>query len=229
MRRFFCAVFLLTALSVLLRGVLTSPPASVSADARAPNAKWLLIEVEKKRLTLYSGTQTLKVYPIATGTRDTPTPLGAFRITGRFQSELSGFGTRFLRLNVPWGQYGIHGTNKPGSIGGSVSHGCVRLTVRDAEELYALVPGGALTVVEGGPYGPFGAGLRTLQSGDRGSDVMETQKRLALLGFYTGRPDGVYGRMTSAAVLKARGFFGLSGADRVDDALYRKLGVLLFE
>lgn len=229
MRRLFCVALLLAALFVFACGVLRAPPASVRADARAPGGKWIWIEVAQKRLTLYSGTEQLKVYPIATGARDTPTPLGAFRISGRFKSELSGFGTRFLRLNVPWGQYGIHGTNKPGSIGGSVSHGCVRLTVRDAEELYALVPGGALTVIEGGPYGPFGFTLRTLISGDRGSDVLETQKRLALHGFYEGSPDGVYGQRTSAAVLKARRAYGLSASDRVDYALYQKLGILLFE
>ncbi|MGV2622027.1 UNVERIFIED_CONTAM: L,D-transpeptidase [Halobacillus marinus] len=36
--------------------------------------------------------------------------------------------------------YGIHGTNRPDSIGKSVSAGCVRLLNEDVERLYELVP-----------------------------------------------------------------------------------------
>ena len=47
-----------------------------------------------------------------------------------------------MQLNVPWGIYGIHGTDKPWSIGQAVSHGCVRMYNQDAEELYGKVPVG---------------------------------------------------------------------------------------
>lgn len=36
--------------------------------------------------------------------------------------------------------YAIHGTDKPETIGHSVSHGCVRMTNQDIAKLYALVP-----------------------------------------------------------------------------------------
>jgi hypothetical protein len=36
------------------------------------------------------------------------------------------------------GHYGIHGTNRPDSIGGYVSNGCIRLWEENAEELYEL-------------------------------------------------------------------------------------------
>ena len=45
------------------------------------------------------------------------------------------------RLNLGDG-YALHGTDKPGSIGQSVSHGCVRLRNEDIETLYRLVPVG---------------------------------------------------------------------------------------
>jgi L,D-transpeptidase ErfK/SrfK len=32
--------------------------------------------------------------------------------------------------------YGIHGTNAPKSIGKAASHGCVRMSKRDLEELF---------------------------------------------------------------------------------------------
>jgi hypothetical protein len=196
---------------------------------RAPDGKWILIELDRKRLTLYEGTEELKSYGISSGTWNTPSPIGTFRITNRFFTEMSGFGTRFLGLNVPWGQYGIHGTNKPGSIGQNASHGCIRLYVRDAEELYSLLSSGTKVVIEGGPYGALDHSLRELASGDRGSHVRAVQERLKALGFYAGTCDGVYGQGTSRAVKAARQALGLSARDKVDAALYAKLGLALFE
>ena len=45
------------------------------------------------------------------------------------------------RLNLGDG-YALHGTDKPESIGRSVSHGCVRLRNEDIETLYRMVPVG---------------------------------------------------------------------------------------
>ncbi|MDP4181706.1 MAG: L,D-transpeptidase [Bacillota bacterium] len=44
------------------------------------------------------------------------------------------------KITIPWGIYGIHGTDKPWSISQAVSHGCVRMYSRDAEDLYNIVP-----------------------------------------------------------------------------------------
>lgn len=201
----------------------------VSAQECVPEGKWILIEIDLKRLTLYAGKNVVKRYPIATGAWETPSPIGVFTVVGRFKTEMSGFGTRFLKLNVPYGLYGIHGTNKPESIGSNASHGCFRLRTKDAEELYDLVPNGTKVYIEGGAYALLGDGLRTLRSGDRQSQVIEVQKRLRLQGFYKGAADGVYGQQTSEAVLRARKAYGLSTVDVVDAALLRRLGILLFE
>jgi hypothetical protein len=45
------------------------------------------------------------------------------------------------RLNIGDG-YALHGTNKPETIGRSVSHGCVRLRNEDIAKLYDMVPVG---------------------------------------------------------------------------------------
>jgi lipoprotein-anchoring transpeptidase ErfK/SrfK len=42
------------------------------------------------------------------------------------------------RLNIGDG-YALHGTNKPETIGQSVSHGCVRLRNEDISRLYSMV------------------------------------------------------------------------------------------
>ena len=44
-------------------------------------------------------------------------------------------------------QYAIHGTNAPGSIGGFVSHGCIRMYNRDVLDLYGRVGLGTKVVV----------------------------------------------------------------------------------
>ncbi len=51
-------------------------------------------------------------------------------------------------LTLSGGEYAIHGTNKPSSIGGFVSYGCIRMHNRDILDLYARVSVGTpVTVV----------------------------------------------------------------------------------
>ncbi len=45
------------------------------------------------------------------------------------------------------GEYAIHGTNSPGSIGGFVSHGCIRMYNSDIMDLYERVGLGTKVVV----------------------------------------------------------------------------------
>ena len=188
----------------------------------------LYVDVEQKTLTVWQGGAQVRRYTVATGAWSTPTPLGVFTINSRFSGRMSGFGTCFLGLNVPWGSYGIHGTDKPESIGSNASHGCIRLRVKDAEELYALVPDGTRVVIECGPYGELGTSLRPLKNGDRSSMVRAVQRKLRALGYYTGWPDGVYGEGTARAVSAARRALSLPPGE-VDWAFYQAIGLTLFE
>jgi lipoprotein-anchoring transpeptidase ErfK/SrfK len=45
------------------------------------------------------------------------------------------------------GEYAIHGTNAPGSVGGFVSHGCIRMYNQDIMDLYERVSYGTTVVV----------------------------------------------------------------------------------
>jgi lipoprotein-anchoring transpeptidase ErfK/SrfK len=45
------------------------------------------------------------------------------------------------------GEYAIHGTNNPGSVGGFVSHGCIRMYNSDVLDLYKRVSYGTPVVV----------------------------------------------------------------------------------
>jgi Uncharacterized protein conserved in bacteria len=96
------------------------------------------IDIKKRVLKLFYDNNFVKQYPVAVGKSSTPTPLGHWTIImkGLWGEQ---FGGHFMQLSVPWGIYGIHGTNKPWSIGKAVSHGCIRMYNTDAAELYNLV------------------------------------------------------------------------------------------
>src|SRR5215204_3063081 len=50
-------------------------------------------------------------------------------------------------LTLAGGEYAIHGTNRPGSIGGFVSYGCIRMHNQDVADLFARVSVGTPVVV----------------------------------------------------------------------------------
>jgi lipoprotein-anchoring transpeptidase ErfK/SrfK len=56
-------------------------------------------------------------------------------------------GARALGLG-PGGQYAIHGTNRPDSIGRAASYGCFRMSNADIIDLYARVRLGAQVIVQ---------------------------------------------------------------------------------
>ena len=51
-------------------------------------------------------------------------------------------------LTMRGGEYAIHGTNNPSSIGGFVSYGCIRMYNSDIRRLYSLVDVGTPVIVE---------------------------------------------------------------------------------
>ena len=193
-------------------------------------SKTIHIEVDTKTLYLVDNIkkEILKKYTIATGKPNSPTPLGTYEITNKGKWG-EGFGSRWMGLNVPWGKYGIHGTNKPGSIGFNASGGCVRMRNSDIEELYDFVTVGTNVVITNGYYGPFGFGFRNLKPGAIGADVLEVQKRLNILGYYSGALDGIYGESMKKSLINFLKDNNLSLTDEVSHDIYSKLGIILMD
>lgn len=190
----------------------------------------ILIEIDKKLLYLIDldTNEIIKRYIVATGKQNTPTPLGTFKIIEKARWG-GGFGSRWMGLNVPWGKYGIHGTNKPGSIGYNASHGCIRMRNKDIEELYSFVKYDTTVTLTMGDNGPFGHGFRVLRPGDRGSDVQEVQNRLKQKGYYNGSIDGVYGDGTKNALINFLKDNGLPLTDSIGSNIYEKLNIILMD
>ncbi len=188
------------------------------------------IEVDRKTLNLidYKTGQIIKSYTVATGKSSSPTPLGTFKITTK-EKWGEGFGSRWMGLNVTWGNYGIHGTNKPGSIGFNASAGCIRMRNSDIEDLFERVEQGTTVVITNGLFGPFGNGYRNLSPGDTGADVLEVQKRLKQLGFYTGSLDGIYGEGMKKSLIGFLKDIEYPLTDQVNQPIYELLGIILME
>jgi len=190
----------------------------------------ILIDLLEQRLYLVNtdSNSIVKSYSIASGKLSSPSPVGTWEVTSMGEWD-QGFGTRWIGLNVPWGKYGIHGTNNPQSIGREASHGCIRMFNIDVEELYKYVKPGMLVVIYAGPHGSFEKGFRTLKPGDRGAAVYETQRKLKDRGYYPGIIDGVYGEVMKKYVIKFRKDNNLSISHNVDYEFYQKLGISLLD
>lgn len=185
----------------------------------------ITIDTDNLTLTIYSDGKPFKTYPVAVGRPRslTLTPVGEWRVIQKDMNWGGGFGTRWIGLNVPWGIYGIHGTDKPYSIGTRASAGCIRMFNRDVEELYPWVPMGAAVRITGVlPPIDFG---RTLRIGTSGPDVVEVQRRLNELGFTHGDADGRFGPATESSVKRLQKEYGLPVDGEVWTDMYYILGL----
>jgi len=181
----------------------------------------VVIDIRRRRLMLFDRARLLHSFPVAVGKPETPTPVGNWRIERKAMNWGEGFGTRWLGLDVPWGIYGIHGTNKPYSIGGYESAGCIRMFNRHVETVYPLVRVGTPVII----VGELLRGPRKMRQGDCGADVIEVQRVLKRQGFYDGPIDGKFGGGMRKAVERFREAHGLPPEDAVDDKVYRLLGL----
>jgi lipoprotein-anchoring transpeptidase ErfK/SrfK len=98
----------------------------------------IVVEVSKRRLTLFRNAKPVLSAAVAVGAPSTPTPTGRFYVNQRLVPTEPGgpFGpgaigiSAFSNVLTGWTQGGpvaIHGTNEPWSIGHAVSNGCIRL------------------------------------------------------------------------------------------------------
>ncbi len=188
----------------------------------------IVIDAPGQSLTRLVGEEPIRTYTVAVGKPKTPTPIGYWRIKKKAIWG-AGFGARWMGLDIPWGTYGIHGTNKPWSIGTRASGGCVRMFNRDVVGLYDLVVEGTPVTIKGQPFFRFGETRRVIRPTYIGSDVIMLQKILASKGLYDGPIDGKYGRGTRRGVRQFQEQAGLKVTGVVDEATYDALGIVPLE
>lgn len=174
----------------------------------------IVVDLYKRILTLYNDGEIYQTYPVSVGKVSSKTPVGEWAIIGKSKDWGGGFGTRWLGLNVPWGIFGIHGTNKPWSIGQAASQGCVRMYNRHIEQLFDWVPVKTRVDIIGERL-PISVN-RELRPGQSGLSVMQLQDNLQQQGFDPGYRDARYGPTTVQAVQELESQFRLKVDGIVD-------------
>lgn len=205
-------------------------PANGKKISKSNESISILIDINEENLYVIDTNKNkiLKIYNVAVGKNATPSPTGTWKVIDKAMWS-GGFGTRWIGLNVPWGMYGIHGTNNPDSIGKPVSHGCIRMHNRDVEELYKSIKINTTVIIYSGPCGPFQENSRELVPGDRGADVYMVQKILKDRNVYDGFVDGIYSEKMKSCVVKVKQENGLGNDYVINRDFYNVIGIKNFE
>lgn len=72
----------------------------------------LVVKVNERLLEVYQDEQFYKKYRIAVGKSGTPTPIGEWRVVWKDYNWGTGFGTRWMGLNVPWSTFIVEYMNE---------------------------------------------------------------------------------------------------------------------
>jgi lipoprotein-anchoring transpeptidase ErfK/SrfK len=139
--------------------------ASTPGESGAPRNVSIKIDTKTNMLGVFENEKLIAAYPVTIGSAQTASPIGDWKVRGiaklprfRYDKEMLQHGKRsgnFYMLppgprnpvGVMWialnkKGIGIHGTDDPGSIGRSVSHGCVRLANWDVVRLATKIKAG---------------------------------------------------------------------------------------
>lgn len=136
-------------------------PRWTTADLARRYPSFILVDREAFTLRLYRHLKLARTYPIAVGRAGLETPAGLYHVNDRevnpswhvpksaWAGDLAGrvippgpsdpIKARWLGF---WDGAGIHGTEETWSLGHAASHGCIRMSIADVEQLYPLVPMG---------------------------------------------------------------------------------------
>ena len=213
--------------SILAGGIKApSVPSASTTQEKSLGKMSILIDTNKRTLVLMEDGKPFKTFPCAVGKSSTPSPIGEWKVIHKGGKWGGGFGDRWMGLNVPWGIFGIHGTNKPYSIGSSASHGCIRMFNEHVRILYPYVEIGTPVKIIGEPAMPPGAKYRKSMHKDAsGPDVVQVQLRLKEQGFLLGTADGRFGPTTELAVKFFQVRAGLEDTGVVEKSTYSVLGI----
>jgi lipoprotein-anchoring transpeptidase ErfK/SrfK len=145
-----------------------------NVHASAPAGKAAQVVVDKSdRAVLVTDAAggTIARYPATMGSVHDPLPLGEWKVNGVSREPVFNYNPDLFwdsdsdhaKAKVPPGpnnpvglvwidlskpHYGIHGTPEPSTVGKTQSHGCIRLTNWDAQELAGLVAPGTVALLQ---------------------------------------------------------------------------------
>jgi L,D-transpeptidase ErfK/SrfK len=142
-----------------LTGVMLMAAAEAMAqDKSSRPARRVVVSIPDRKLAVLEGDRIVRIFETAVGAPKSPSPTGTFQIVNSIADptwytkgkivppgKCNPLGTRWIGLSCKG--YGIHGTNRPNSIGRNASHGCIRMRIPDAEWLFERVEVGSTVFI----------------------------------------------------------------------------------
>lgn len=119
----------------------------------------IIVDKSSRRVNFYRNCKLVRSMPCAIGKASTQTPSGKYRVLEKIQNR------PYYKDHIPGGHpsnplgkywlgigngYALHGTNNEGSIGGAVSHGCIRMYNSDIQWLYSQSKQGTTVLIDNG-------------------------------------------------------------------------------
>jgi lipoprotein-anchoring transpeptidase ErfK/SrfK len=163
-----CHLVVATAVAITVATASAQARETVAFNTSGYSAGTIVIRTNERRLYLVLGNGQAIRYPVGVG-RAGKQWAGTSRIEGKYirpawsppdevrrdkpslPSVIAGGSPRnpmgVAAMTLAGGEYAIHGTNMPGSIGGFVSYGCIRMYNQDITDLYERVGVGTTVVV----------------------------------------------------------------------------------
>ena len=102
--------------------------------------RWIDVDLSKQKTYAYQGNELVQIFRVSTGTWQTPTVTGVYRIYVKYRTQTMS-GDDYYLPNVPYVMYfyegyGLHGTYWHNNFGTPMSHGCVNMKTGEAGWLY---------------------------------------------------------------------------------------------
>jgi LysM repeat protein len=138
-------------------GAVASPnPGTGTSNPGVNGAKWIDVDLTNQRITAYEGNTVVYSAIVSTGLAPNYTVVGTFKTYVKYRyTDMRGgsyaAGDYYYLEDVPYTMYffqgyGIHGTYWHNNFGRPMSHGCVNLTIADAEWFFNWAPVGTTVV-----------------------------------------------------------------------------------
>ena len=126
----------------------TEEPVEYQPPPSNGGERWIDVDLSDQMTYAYEGDQVVASFLVSTGTWLHPTVTGQFHIYVKYvYADMAGPG--YYLPNVPYvmyfySGYGLHGTYWHSNFGTPMSHGCINLTIPDAEWLFYWADVGTL-------------------------------------------------------------------------------------
>lgn len=161
----------ISTLILMLALTFCAPSFFETQKAQAGGGKAIDVSINDQMMTIIENYQVINKFPVSTGKWDMPTPIGVHQIYNHIPNAYS---TPYDLYMPNWmaitsdGGYGIHGLpywqyswgrvyEGENHLGWRVSHGCIRLSLANAEWLYNWAPNGTPVYIhnESGIQAPY--------------------------------------------------------------------------